>query len=229
MLYKDVDFSVKDVDKKSRIVQGYFSIFGNIDADLDIVEKGAFRKSISENGPNSKRPRIKHLLQHNTLKPVGLLLDLKEDEQGLFFESRISKSTDGNDTLTLYDEGILTEHSIGFNILDSRQDTVGQTEVNRLTELKLWEGSTVTWGANELAQVKNWNQGTYKKWEEKIDAWSKVLRKGNLSDEACERLEIELKQVQGLLETLTKPEESTSKAVDVSDLYDYVKSEISQQ
>ena len=33
---------IKDVDTKSGIVAGYFSATGNIDADGDLIEKGAF-------------------------------------------------------------------------------------------------------------------------------------------------------------------------------------------
>ena len=41
---------LKDIDEKSGIVKGYGSIFGNIDSDGDIISKGAYTKTIKENG-----------------------------------------------------------------------------------------------------------------------------------------------------------------------------------
>ena len=50
---------LKDIDEKSGIVKGYGSIFGNIDSDGDIISKGAYTKTIKENGD-----RVKYLYQH---------------------------------------------------------------------------------------------------------------------------------------------------------------------
>lgn len=37
--------SIKDIDEKSGIVTGYFSIFGNKDSDNDVITKGAYKKN----------------------------------------------------------------------------------------------------------------------------------------------------------------------------------------
>ena len=56
-----LDGAIKDVDVQTGIVTGYFSVFGNLDSDGDIVLPGAFKKTIKENGPDSSKPRILHL------------------------------------------------------------------------------------------------------------------------------------------------------------------------
>ena len=67
----------------------------------------------------------------------------------LRFESVMSKSTLGNDTLIQYQEGILAkEHSVGFNIIQR-----SESNPEEITEIKLWEGSTVTFGANPNTPV----------------------------------------------------------------------------
>ena len=60
------NFEIKGADEKKGIVEGYASIFGNIDSDKDMIMPGAFSKTITERGPGSAKPRIKHLWQHNS-------------------------------------------------------------------------------------------------------------------------------------------------------------------
>ena len=81
---------LKDIDEKSGIVKGYGSIFGNIDSDGDIISKGAYTKTIKENGD-----RVKYLYQHQMDKPLGKMINLYEDEKGLMFEASIPKTPTG--------------------------------------------------------------------------------------------------------------------------------------
>lgn len=145
---------ITDVDVKHRIVKGYFSIFGNVDADNDMIMPGAYSKTIKEN------KRIKHLYQHDVTQPLssvrGGTLKLWEDSKGLAFESEISNTSWGRDVITLYDDGVINEHSVGIVVLKKNKKS-GYREI---TEVKMFEGSTVTWGANEQAFgdiVKNIN------------------------------------------------------------------------
>ena len=114
MLFKNTDQSVKDVDTVKGIVTGYFSVFGNLDSDGDIVMPGAFKKTIKENGPDSPKPRILHLYVHDSYKPLAKPHVLKEDKHGLYFESLISQTQLGKDVIQLYQDKVLTEHSIGY-------------------------------------------------------------------------------------------------------------------
>ena len=65
MQFKSFGSAVKDVDTKKGIVEGYFNTWDIVDSDGDELIRGAFKKSLQENGPESASPRIMHLLRHN--------------------------------------------------------------------------------------------------------------------------------------------------------------------
>jgi HK97 family phage prohead protease len=132
---------IKDVDTVTGTVKGYFSVFGNIDSDGDMITPGAFKRTLQHNAG-----RIKHLWQHDTKFPLAIP-KLEEDAFGLAFESVISKTSYGRDVLQLYLDGVIGEHSIGFQTVQKSQRK-GYTEIS---EVKLWEGSSVTFGSNMLA------------------------------------------------------------------------------
>lgn len=213
MLYKDLAVdAVKDVDTVKGIVTGYFSVFGNKDADGDIVMPGAFKKSLKENGPSSERPRILHLYQHDPYKPLAKPAVLKEDKRGLYFESQISLTQLGKDVIQLYQDKVLSEHSIGYQVVKREVDE--KQEETKLLELKLWEGSTVSWGANMEALTES-----VKSTEEKVNMIDFLVKKmdaiesalhGSYTDETARQLEISLKQIQTLIISLARKEEPVS-------------------
>ncbi len=215
-LIKDLsDGAVKDVDTITGTVTGYFSVFGNKDSDGDIVMQGAYKKTLKENGPDSEHPRILHLYMHDSYKPLAKPSVLKEDKKGLYFESKISHTQLGKDVIQLYQDKVLTEHSIGYNIVKREVDE--KTETQTLLELKLWEGSTVTWGANIdalVSTVKGEGMPDKTTWDKLInfmDALDNAL-KGNYSDETARALEIKFNQLRQLIISLARkaePETST--------------------
>ncbi len=222
-IYKDslvsdsLRLQIKDVDGKKGIVTGYFSDFNSIDSDGDIIKPGAFQKSISQNGPQSGKPRIKHLLNHDSSKPLGVLEVLKEDNKGLYYESRLGTHSLGVDFIKMVDSGLITEHSIGFQTIKYNQlkpwNEWKQGEAAReLTELKLYEGSSLTaWGANmntPLTGLKS--EQKVRKINDRIDVLIKALRDGSFTDETFDLLEIELKQMQqAMIDLTTEPEQTT--------------------
>jgi HK97 family phage prohead protease len=161
--YKDTTLaaSFKDADMKKGIVTGYFSRFGNVDSDGDIIKAGAFAKTVKEQGPNSAQPRIKHLMNHNPSMPLGKLLSLKEDSTGLVYESQVGSHALGQDFIKMVESGLITEHSIGYKTIkrNQLQDYSGYQRnpskgMFEITEAKLFEGSSLTaWGANPLTPL----------------------------------------------------------------------------
>lgn len=137
--------SVKSVDTTGRAIEGYGSAFGVVDADLDVIEPGAYLASLSD---PSHRPRIRFLHQHNHREVLGTLDVLKEDSRGLFFRTTLAETRLADDVLALYRSGAYTEHSVGFRVLDSRPGTVDGQRVTLITKILLYEISVVTWGAN---------------------------------------------------------------------------------
>ena len=216
---QSINASIKDVDGKKGIVTGYFSKFDNVDADGDIVRKGAFTKSIMETGPASTQPRIKHLLNHNTNQPLGMLMTLSEDSFGLAYESQIGSHALGQDFIKMVESDLITEHSIGFQVMkfnqiQDYQDYMKNPELgmNELTDLKLWEGSSLTcWGSNDqtpltgLKMKKEDLQALFNR-QKNLE---KFCRNSTATDETIELLLIECKQLTQLIIENTEQDKPT--------------------
>ena len=214
--------SIKDIDEKKGIVTGYFSIFGNKDSDSDIILPGAFKKTLSEN-----YRRVKHLYQHDPLKPLSgtknNLLVVKEDNVGLYFESQISQTSWGKDAIRLYMDGVVDEQSIGYKTIKA----FDRKDYRELTELYLYEGSMVTWGANEMARTTGMKSlFTPQTAISKMDNILKALKHGKYeNEEIFDVLEYYFKQLQQYIADTTK-EESTQpdeKSVEPDNLIDVIK------
>lgn len=193
MLTKSISAGFKDLDVKAGIVTGYFANFGSVDSDGDRILKGSFAKTIRENGPEGTQ-LIKHLLDHNKNKAVGKLQILKEDEVGLYYESKAGRHTDGRDFLLMAEDGIINQHSFGFRIIKEAQ----KADANEIYEVAMYEGSSIQFlGANRNTPV------TGIKSEADIladlDLLEKAFRNGKYSDAAFLQIEAKIKSLQTLL------------------------------
>lgn len=213
---KSIPAQVKDVDTKSRTVTGYFSQFGSVDSDGDMIMPGAFSKSIQENGPDSMRKRIVHLYQHDVTMPLGKPKMLTEDDKGLYFESEIVDTSYGMDVLKLYEAGVINEHSIGFSTIKAAP----KGEYNEITEVRLYEGSTVTFGANENTPFLGFKDMTKDQAIDRVQKLTKAVRSGTFKDETFHLLEIQLRQLEQYIVDSLKAQEpvSTPTAEEPSDL-----------
>jgi HK97 family phage prohead protease len=203
--YKTIDLEVKDVDKKEGIITGYFAAFNIKDADGDIIQPGAFTKSVGDMFPKG---RIKHLMNHDPSKPLGKLMELKEDEYGLRYVSKIGTHSLGRDFIKMVESDLIKEHSIGFNDLTPESKRKGE-DANYITEVKLYEGSSLTaWGANEFTPLVEMKGGK-EELAERIIKFEKFVRNTDATDETIELCLIQIKQLSQIIETM-----STTSAVD---------------
>lgn len=189
--HKSIFGEIKDIDTKNQIVTGYLSSFGNKDHDGDIMEKGAFSKSINE-----RKNDIFFLNQHNWAQPHGKFKVLKEDSFGLYFESEplIKGVSYSDDLMKLYDAGIIKEHSIGFRTIKSDYDSKSNTRT--IKEVKLFEGSNVTLGANSNTPYLGTKNLTLKDINDQCNRLYKAIRNGTFTDETFTLLEYALKDLQ---------------------------------
>ena len=170
---KSVEGAPIDMEDNSRVITVYYSAFGNVDSDGDIITPGAFTKTLKENGPQAKN-RVWHLMNHSTDKPIAKPFEMRE-------------------------------HSIGFQTIKSQAKS-GYNEIN---EIKLFEGSSVLWGANANTPTVGVKSQIKSTLVDEMGKTIKSLRNGHFTDETFELLELKLKQLQQYLSEM-EDEESIS-------------------
>lgn len=140
-------FEIKSLEEGGTFT-GYGSIFGNKDAYGDVVEVGAFTKSIERHSARGSRPKM--FWQHDMDKPIGSWTAMREDEKGLFLEGRLNMDVQrGREAYALLKAGDIDGLSIGYQTISDEQDG----DILRLKELDLIEVSVVSLGANDQALV----------------------------------------------------------------------------
>ena len=145
--YKAVKFDLESADEQTGEFAGYAAVFGNLDGGRDIIQPGAFSKTIEQDFP-----RIKILSQHNEYElPIGKPIELREDAKGLYIRGKISNTAKGRDIQTLLKDGVLNELSIGYDAVEFDFD--GEKNIRYLKEVRLWEVSVVTWAMNDQATI----------------------------------------------------------------------------
>ena len=210
-------FEIKDMHEDKREVSIYLSKFGVIDSDGDMIQKGAFAKSILERGPLADSNRkIAFLRSHDWEKPIGKFLSLQEDDFGLFAVAELGHSSYANDAWNDYMDGIIREHSIGFQYIQDKMKFIEDSTAPdkgyfMITELKLYEGSAVTFGANSETNVVDVMKSEDKvekavKISNEIDLLIKGLANGKGSDERLFEMEMKLKYLNSQMLILAKNE-----------------------
>ena len=180
---KGCDFELKEFNETERLVTFYFLSFNTVDSDGDIIHEKAADKWLAKyrDHNSDEHRRLKHLLDHDTTKTVGVIKNLGKDEKGLWVQSYIPPTTEGKDLFIKYKEGIVTEHSMGFFVLDAQLDE--RSGARLIMEIDLWEVSSLhAWGANKntpVIAVKNLDES--KKEVEVLKSKLEELESDNLS------------------------------------------------
>lgn len=159
---KTFEFKVEDADSKKGVIRGFASTFGNIDYGDDVVDAGAFKKTIQET-----RGLVPILADHDPSKPIGWNVRAAETEKGLFVEGQINLKTQlGKDRYEIAQQalevGAKMGLSIGYGVIKAMPDKE-RPAVRRLKELKLYEYSIVIFPMNNQAMItaaKSWQDVT---------------------------------------------------------------------
>lgn len=214
----------KEVDLSRRTVDVIANTYNYFDSDYDVFLVGACAKSILDRGPKSELPgKIKHLSNHDLQKGVGRP-DLIEETQidgkyVLHANSYMSETSDGETTLIKYQEGLIDQHSIGYQYLDlefieaeseafdeavksliNPEDAIDAGFMFLVKEIKLYEFSSLDgFGANRLTPflgVKSENKNVqYNNLIAKLDALHSAMRTGVKDKELIELQEKQIKQM----------------------------------
>lgn len=225
LITKDIIGSISDVDLETRTIKGYASVFGNVDSDGDIITKGSYAKTIKEWGPSGKS-RIKHCWQHDITDPFLKTTELYEDSYGLAFVSTAPEELKDVDyiqnRIKLIQSGLVDELSVG--IIPVRSDR--KNGVRRITEIKLFEYSSVTLASNELAKITS-VKGTkgasdmVARLSQKSEAILSILKNGDVTDDCFFMLEYYHEQLlKHISDLIAAPDESTQQHAPSDDTHE---------
>jgi HK97 family phage prohead protease len=142
-------FRPRTVIDAQGVVEGYASLFGEIDQARDMVMPGAFRRTLGRRGLR----RIPMLFQHDPAEPIGVWLELVEDHLGLRARGKLIPDVQrSREVFALVAAGAIDGLSIGFRTVKGRVDPVSR--VRKLVEVDLWEISIVTFPLLAGARVR---------------------------------------------------------------------------
>ena len=208
---KAINLRALDVDNHKKQVKIAISELETVDRDNDIFDPKAYDKTIKENGPAGSN-EIWHLLDHTSksFSALGKFSELRRENQYIVGVSTYKDSFAWREVAwPLYEAGDITQHSVGFETLNQIEPK-SENAPRIITEVRLYEGSAVLWGANPntptLEIVKRLMDSDDDRditAAEKIDEIIKKMKgfKRGFNDEDYSLLIIELKFLQKLFDS----------------------------
>lgn len=186
-----------DSDKSPRIVEGYLSTFGmanndrDVDSDRDVIVKGAYNKTISDNFGQDKNG-IPFLVLHaayggDTKETVGTIFEAKEDDHGLFVRIRMASTQAGKDAFILIAEGHIRGMSIGYRAIRWKyfEGEDGKTCCN-LLEIALLEGTLTGFPADPRAEITNFKTEALDKVNSRLAKLEETMKGRESKSEAAD-------------------------------------------
>lgn len=205
---KYIDGKALDIDTSNRKVKVAISMMGNEDRDGDIIDFGAYDKTIKAKGPNGSK-EIWHLTDHGWRIADSALSKYEE----LYVKDNLLIGVAGyRDSFLwrdvawpLYEAGDINQHSVGFRTVRKEvAETDGPTIIK---EIELWEGSAVLWGANPNTDiqelVKSHFQNKQESFEDRVKWLCKSIKDGKYKEEESLMI-LELKHLEDIFETFRK-------------------------
>ncbi len=168
-------------DNEPLVISGYAAVFNSKtsigDFFEEVIEPGAFARTISENGD------IRALFNHNWDHVLGRTkngtLKVEEDNRGLKFEVELPNTSLARDLAESLRRGDINQCSFGFYATNDTWDYEVEPAVRTLNEVELYEISVVSIPAYEDTEVS--------------------LRSKEIDEQVEKRIKI-LNQIKGVLE-----------------------------
>ena len=179
---------VNDLDDEKGIVTIGVNGIGIEDAQGDISMPGSFTKTLQE----GLKQRIKHLLDHDYHKQIGVPVDGYETDRDLVFVSALNLEKQiSRDVYSDYkfnaEHGRTMEHSIGVSAV--KRDNADSRKV---LEWKLFEYSTLNaWGANPRTGLIDLKTATQDDVRRSVEVVREAMKE-RYSDERLKNLDMEL-------------------------------------
>ena len=137
-------------DGKQGIFEGYASVFGNVDADGDIILPGAYKNTLA-----NRTRKVAMFFNHRAWElPVGKWDAFQEDNKGLFVRGQLTPGHSGAaDLKAAMEHGTVEGMSVGFAATKDDYDLSPNGGRIYKNISYLHEISVCTFPANELANV----------------------------------------------------------------------------
>lgn len=172
-------FELKEIKEDGTFV-GVASVYGVEDLGGDVIEKGAFKKTIAEN------PTVPILWQHRADEVIGRGT-VKEWQGKVMLEAALD--LEDATALKAYRKlksGLIKGLSIGFSTIKHAWEEVEGRTIRHISELKLWEVSVVTFPmlpAAQVTRVKSAEESRIEALEKQVQALTEAtLAKGTPDD-----------------------------------------------
>lgn len=152
---RSLSLELKALEEKDGLgtFEGHAAVFGNVDSYGDVIEPGAFLRTIQHRMGATGKADFPILFNHDPMEPIGVTLEVAEDEKGLAVKGELNLNVQrGREVYALLKQGAMRGLSIGYRTIKADVDAAG---VRRLKEIQLFEWSPVVFPANELAQTTN--------------------------------------------------------------------------
>lgn len=135
------------------MIAGYFSTY-DIEPDSygDIVEKGAFTKTIAKRAESGHPFPL--CFNHDFSAVIGSVKTIEDTEKGPYIEAEFLDTQLAQDVRKMLQSGAIYQFSFAYDVLNSRKPTENESAkgiTNVLTELDVFEISVVTVPANQNA------------------------------------------------------------------------------
>lgn len=154
------------------VIEGYGSVFGNVDHGGDKVMPGAFIEGLTA-GKRAGRT-VKMLWNHDPSQPIGVWEDLAEDAKGLWGKGRlVMEVPKAREVHALMKAGAISGLSIGYRTKSSEPDGA----VRLLKAVELYEISPVTFPMNERARVTSVKSEAYDAAIDKLRAGDRLTER----------------------------------------------------
>ena len=137
---------------------GYAAVFGNVDLNGDIIEPGAFTKTLQE------KPKVPILWQHVRTSRSAFHRRSPRTRRACRITGQLTMEVPrAREARALMAAGALTGLSIGYETKAHTRERADNPRglTRRLTELALWEFSPVTFPANDRAGVVSVKQSDH--------------------------------------------------------------------
>lgn len=151
--YKSFKFQLKDMNEGTGEFEGYASIFGSVDQGGDIVQKGAFSRSINNRGTSP----FPILFSHDFREPAIGKATLSEDSIGLFTKGKlfIDRTEKIKHIFLNMKDDVSNSMSFMYDVIQSTFGEIEGNAVRYLKELRIFEVSILNsgFGMHEQAGI----------------------------------------------------------------------------